>query len=240
MREKKRESGRGSEYSNITTPERMSGARSRLKEVESETARLLSEEKTAVDEIGLIPIQEPRKVSGSLKRGRSLSTSSCGTSSNLQPAPKKLQKIKREEEADTSMFDAEAVDGLLKSEVFNDTQVNHSANPDEMPKTDDDDSAAEKSDSIPPPKFKKRKAISQLRRPTSTFNDSDSESHANEIDTFFSGIRGVEPIKQYSKFVEKLMAKHPEMKEVVNEVKKRPTAIEIAKQDLQRQREQTK
>jgi hypothetical protein len=220
MREKKREHGHGSEYSNTPTPDRKSGARDRLKEVESERARLLSEEKTAVDEIGLITIKEPRQVIGGAKRERT--SSSNGSAS----APKKLQKTSGEKEADTSMFDTEAVEDLLRSEVLNnDTQVNHSANPDEIHV------------SLP---VGHSRIYSQLGRSTSTVNDSDSESDANELDAFFGDTQGPKPTKQYSDFVEKLMAKHPEMKEIVNEFKKRPTAIQMAKQDLQRQREQAK
>jgi hypothetical protein len=46
------------------------------------------------------------------------------------------------------------------------------------------------------------------------------------------------PPKQYSNLVRMLMLSRPEMSEVVNAVKKRPTAIDMWKLDDQRRREE--
>jgi hypothetical protein len=48
------------------------------------------------------------------------------------------------------------------------------------------------------------------------------------------------PKKQYCSFVRQLRKKHPEMKETVNQIKTRPTAVDMIKQDSERLLEQAK
>ncbi|TVY35153.1 putative RING finger protein [Lachnellula subtilissima] len=234
MRETRRERGDGSQYSNVTTPERMSGARRRLEDVNLERARLFSEEKMAVDEMGLIPIQGPRQYNANMKRERTLSNSSTGSTSTRQRGSRKLQRTSGKKEPDTSMFDTEAAKWSVKRGTFiNSIHANHRGTRYESVMTDDQYSAGENIE-YTPSKSKNPKAIVELGRLTPVIYDSDLESDTNEIHTI------VKPTKQYSKFVEELIAKHPEMKEIVNKFKNRPTAIEMAKQDQQQQLEQAK
>lgn len=236
----RRERGDGSQYSNATTPERMSGARRRLEEVNSERARLFSEEKTAVDKIGLIPIQEPKQISASMKRERSLSMSSTGSTSTRQQGSRKLPRTSGGKEVDMSMFDTEAEKFRVKKDTFNKgNRANHHATPAESLTTDDEYSARENFE-YTPSKSAKLKPTVELGRLTPVIYDSDMESDKNEIDAIFGAVQQVKPVKQYSKFVRELMAKHPEMKEIVNEFKFRPTAIEMAEQGQQQQVEQAR
>ncbi|TVY42128.1 putative RING finger protein [Lachnellula occidentalis] len=240
MKETRRERGEGSQYSNTTTPERMSGARRRLEEVISERARLFSEEKTDVDELGLIPIQGPRQANANIKRERTSSMSSTGSISTRQRGPRKLQRTSEKKEADTSMFDTEAANFRVKRETFNNgNQANHRTTLYDCRMTDDKYSAGENIE-YTPTKPKKPRATVELGRLTPVIYDSDLESDADETHTIFGALQQVKPTKQYSTFVKDLIARHLEMKEIVNEIKKRPTAIEMAKQNQQQQHKRAK
>jgi hypothetical protein len=75
--------------------------------------------------------------------------------------------------------------------------------------------------------------------PSSHLSDSDSESHS-KIDADMTTPPPSKPKMQYCSFVRQLIKKHPEMKETVNQIKSRPTAVNMITQDSKRQFEEEK
>jgi hypothetical protein len=78
----------------------------------------------------------------------------------------------------------------------------------------------------------------QQHHPSSYLSDSDSESSKRDAD--MTTPPPSKPKKQYCSFVRQLRKKYPAMKETVNQIKQRPTAVDMIQQDSERQLEQAK
>lgn len=221
----RRDRGHSSEYSQTSTPDRGSDARRRLREVESERARLVSEEITAVDQETLINLPAPKRV----KRERVSSFASNSSASNIGPVAKKVQRTAREQDTDEVMFESKtAVAESFNEEVLYDERNDRS--PDEISLGDDYSMESKSELARPSYSTSNLDFLQQFLFPMESDSDSDSEAD-------FQRNR---PVKVYSEFVLALMKRHPEMKEIVNEVKLRPTATGMMRRDSRRQREQAR
>jgi len=109
--------------------------------------------------------------------------------------------------------------------------VNCNANPDELHIPED-----EFTDS---PSSQQHNKDTRHLESSSSLSDSDSERYS-KTDAGMTTPPPPKPQKQYCAFVRQLRKKHPETKETVNQIKKRPTAVDMIKQDSKRQAEEAK
>lgn len=220
--------------SSSPTPSLKNERSEKLQEIEDLKSRLFKEDYYDIDEImGLC--QEQGRDDNSRKRSRH--DQSGSSSSGASPAPSMLED--RRKKARTTSTDELTCSPRAKLEMA-DTSVdtshfNHESLVKRERDTEMDDAImsndGSKTDHVHQEYTKSLYSTKYLFRTGKINTESMSIDESDTSTSDQIEVEAARPPKQYSNFVQKLIRRRPEMNEVVNTIKRRPTAVYMWKQD---------
>jgi hypothetical protein len=247
-RERRFQEGRLTQISSNPSPRSASSTPSpknerleKLQEIEDLKSRLFKEEYYDIDEImGLCEVQEKDDNDRKRARQERFVSSSRGispTTDMLHDRWKKARPMSRDEITSSPRVNVEMAATSVDHLHFNNESPGKREKDTDM--IDARSSANESNDGHADEQY--TNSLYPTNYPFRTPKINLDSMSIDESDTDTSDKMEVEvakPPKEYSDFVQKLIRRRPEMSEMVNEVKRRPTAIDMWKQDYQRRLEQ--
>jgi hypothetical protein len=226
--------------SSSPTPSLRNERLEQLQKIEDMKARLFNEESYDIDEV-MGTIRSEGGDGNARKRAR-LHDQSGSSSRGASPTPSMLQGLRKkvrmngsDDVTSSPRMDFEMAETLvdkLRSSNLHENRGTDTEMVDVMASSTGSRIRDNDSDNIDPFYFIEFGLRPKKMNPDSMSIDESDTDSSDRMD-----IEIPKPPKEYSRFVQKLIQNHPEMSEMVNSLKRRPTAIDIWRQDDQRRLE---